>query len=409
MTRVAASVRRRWWVVLIVVALVCAVGLGVALSLNQLSQTEPLMLQADALPVSEARLVRQREILQFQVDNLSKIWTTLVQAVVGVVLTVGAVATWRNLKATQDKLEVDREAQITNRFTQAIGQLGAELKDGQPNLVVRLGGIYALERIARDSHRDHWTIMEVLTAYVRQNARWTSDPSISAGSPPELSEGEPQAAQRPTPVRTDIQAIVTVLGRRVRSVDRQEPARLNLRETDLREVDLTHAHLERADLSDAHLEGADLGAIHLEDAHLVGTQMQRAMLVNAHLERANLSHAHLEEASFTTAHLEGAHLWSAHMDRTQCSGAHFEGARLSDAQLKRAQFLWAHLDGADFRGAELDDAHLLSAHGLTADQVRSFGSRKGTLLPPHLAHLEVPAESSGCTGAPQPPTWLVPE
>src|SRR5712691_8827678 len=80
----------------------------------------------------------------------------------------------RTLKATQDKLEVDREAQITNRFTQAIGQLGAELKDGRPNLEVRLGGIYALERIARDSPRDHWTIMEILTAYVRQNAPWTS-------------------------------------------------------------------------------------------------------------------------------------------------------------------------------------------------------------------------------------------
>src|SRR5207248_11751254 len=80
------------------------------------------------------------------------------------------VIAWRNLRATQAKLDVDREAQITNRFTQAIGQLGAELKDGKPDLEVRLGGIYALERIARDSSRDHWTIMEVLTAYVRQNA-----------------------------------------------------------------------------------------------------------------------------------------------------------------------------------------------------------------------------------------------
>ncbi len=38
------------------------------------------------------------------------------------------------------------------------------------NLEVRLGGIYALERIARDSPKDHWTIMEVLTAYVRENS-----------------------------------------------------------------------------------------------------------------------------------------------------------------------------------------------------------------------------------------------
>jgi hypothetical protein len=37
-------------------------------------------------------------------------------------------------------------------------------------LEVRLGGIYALERIARDSPTDHWTIIEVLSTYVRENS-----------------------------------------------------------------------------------------------------------------------------------------------------------------------------------------------------------------------------------------------
>ena len=59
---------------------------------------------------------------------------------------------------------VSQEGQITDRFTRAIEQLGAE------QLQVRLGGIYALERIARDSPGDHWPIMEVLTAFVRENA-----------------------------------------------------------------------------------------------------------------------------------------------------------------------------------------------------------------------------------------------
>ena len=47
---------------------------------------------------------------------------------------------------------------------------GALNADNKPNVEVRLGAIYALERIAFDSPRDQWTIMEVLTAYVRQNA-----------------------------------------------------------------------------------------------------------------------------------------------------------------------------------------------------------------------------------------------
>jgi hypothetical protein len=49
-----------------------------------------------------------------------------------------------------------RQGQVTDRYTKAIEQLGSD------KLEVRIGGIYALERIAHDSPRDHPTIMEVL-------------------------------------------------------------------------------------------------------------------------------------------------------------------------------------------------------------------------------------------------------
>ena len=39
-----------------------------------------------------------------------------------------------------------------------------------PNLEVRIGVIYALERIAQDSGQDHTHIMAVLCAYIRNNA-----------------------------------------------------------------------------------------------------------------------------------------------------------------------------------------------------------------------------------------------
>jgi hypothetical protein len=58
-----------------------------------------------------------------------------------------------------------RTGQITERFTKAIEQLGEEDEDGEPRLEIRLGGIYALERIARDSVQDYGQIMEILTAY----------------------------------------------------------------------------------------------------------------------------------------------------------------------------------------------------------------------------------------------------
>jgi hypothetical protein len=72
--------------------------------------------------------------------------------------------------SSAERSRVDRmvaqERQITELFTAAVDQLGSD------NLENRLGAIYALERIAEDSVRDHWPIMEILATYVRQNAPW---------------------------------------------------------------------------------------------------------------------------------------------------------------------------------------------------------------------------------------------
>ena len=76
---------------------------------------------------------------------------------------MGFISDWANLKAVQ-------EGQITERFTKAIEQLGAIDDNGKPRLELRLGGIHALERIAQESEKDHWPIMEVLTTYVREHA-----------------------------------------------------------------------------------------------------------------------------------------------------------------------------------------------------------------------------------------------
>ncbi|MGW3464898.1 hypothetical protein ACWDE9_37375 [Streptomyces olivaceoviridis] len=46
-----------------------------------------------------------------------------------------------------------REGQVTDRYTKAIGQIASD------NPVEQLGGIYALERIMRDSPKDHATIV----------------------------------------------------------------------------------------------------------------------------------------------------------------------------------------------------------------------------------------------------------
>ncbi len=99
----------------------------------------------------------------------------MAQIAAGAALLFGLYFTWRRVEISQRTLEVQQDQQVTERFTRAIEQLGATYEDGKPKLEIRLGGIYALERIARDSPvSDYSTVIEVLTAYIRQNATVSS-------------------------------------------------------------------------------------------------------------------------------------------------------------------------------------------------------------------------------------------
>jgi hypothetical protein len=226
----------------------------------------------------------------------------LAQILAGTALLSGLYFTWRTL-------QVNREGQITERFTRAIDQLGATHDDNSKNLELRLGGIYALERIAKESEEDHWSIMEVLTAYIRQHARQ---------QPAEREQG-----LHPGP---DIQAIMTVLGRRPRSLGHGETEPLDLHETNLSTVGLWDVNLSGAILWGADLSAANLSAANLKGAHLARADLSRAYLEGAYLEGADLNYAHLEGAILSRANLKGAKV----TDEQLADAVSLEGATMPD-------------------------------------------------------------------------------
>src|SRR5262249_3152412 len=112
--------------------------------------------------------------------------TGLLQGLGGAALIVGLIFTWIQFQANQSELntqqgltrtqqDLTRRGQIADRFTRAVDQLG-----NAGSVDVRLGGIYALEQVARDfrDDRTRLAVYDVLTAYVREHAVW--DPN----SPP---------------------------------------------------------------------------------------------------------------------------------------------------------------------------------------------------------------------------------
>lgn len=219
--------------------------------------------------------------------------TTLLQAVGGLLVlgtaAAGAYTAWRQLQDNrvqqQRNEELTREGQVTERFSRAVEHLGSAKLD------VTLGGIYALERIARDSPPDRAAIAEILSAYIRNRL---PNSGVHEGHVPILQLRAP-----------DAQAALTILCRSPLADERiasSQTGLLDLSRTDLRRANLQHARLERVSLWNARLEGADLRWAHLEGSILESANFGRFDPNNPVFQHStNLSYANL-----TGAKLDGA-------------------------------------------------------------------------------------------------------
>lgn len=192
--------------------------------------------------------------------------------------TVAAVgALWfsgQSLRANENQYQLSEQGLLTERFSRAVEQLGSSALD------VRLGAVYSLERLSRDSVRDHPTIFEVLGAFVRTHSPVTPG---CAESPDPLAEPRPSV---------DVQAALTAIGRR--NADHDGPNAIDLSASCLAGASLTDADLYDADLAEtvlayADLRGTDLTAAHLTDVDLYGADLTGATLIGTEFREADLT------------------------------------------------------------------------------------------------------------------------
>ncbi|MEM0942974.1 MAG: pentapeptide repeat-containing protein [Pseudomonadota bacterium] len=251
------------------------------------------------------------------------------------------IKTWMNERAA-----LTAEAgQITDRINKAVAQLGAEktVKDATgertvPNLEVRLGGIYALERIAQDSLRDHIQVMEILTAYIRHNAP-ARDPSL-----PDHEARHSHKTMKKEPPRIDIQASISVIGRRG---DRQ--------------INKEHAESYRLDLKGCNLRLANMSGVKFNLSH------------------ALLSHSFLDSTDLDGAQMMGCDLSHCYMHGTMLNGTRLDKADLYKAELHGAKFSAVRLDRANLRNADFTEAE-----GLSYEAIASAFGDTGTGMPEGL-------------------------
>jgi Pentapeptide repeats (8 copies) len=223
----------------------------------------------------------------------------------------------------------------------------------EPNLEVRLGAIYALERIAKESIRDHWPIMEVLCAYVRNSANSSLPIEIPKDIEPGTRKYSNWQSSDMKPPRVDIQAIITVIGRRSKA-----------------QLEYERKNETWLELSNANLQKADFARGNFCRVRFNGTRLEGASFHLSILESVAFFDAHLENAMFSLAILADASIWGAF-----CQGARFDNAKIKDG----CNFYDAHFDRASLFGVDLS-----KSSGLTAVQISKAYGDASTILPDDL-------------------------
>lgn len=333
---------------------------------KQINDLPETVVQNDQLLLKKDKIALKKD----WVNTQNALYGSLVQTLGGLFFFVTIILSWLSLRTT-------KETQVTERFSKAVELLGNDKQ-----LAVRLGAIYALERIAKDSvEKDYWQTIEVLTGFVRERCKgWHKEETTLPDTHTERQRAFPP---------TDIQAVLKVLERRFNYYRQDETESPNLSNSDFswmilaqvsfKKMNLRGANFSNADLSEAKFQGVDLsGTIFLEAdlsrADLSGINLSSVKFAEIDpktgkpIKAANLSYSILIEkdktgkpigADFSNINFSGVDLSGVDLSNaifaqnTGLSYTQFVGATLSDAN-----FSYAILSGADLSNATLKKANL---------------------------------------------------
>ena len=316
----------------------------------------------------------------------------------------------KNLLEMQVKNKQDKESDDNNLILQQFSKAAEFLNNDK--IEARLSGIYLFEKIMNSSDDYHLPVIEILSAYVREqrnNNKYEVPDEYTIPVGVEFDKKTKQIEYdiivgyneqlNPIikkyygiPIEKDIQAILTVLGKRDRTMEKykDEDGETNLLEliNDLNKqtIDLIKVSKEnnedeinriddniknlkkkldsinRIDLRNSNLYKAELMKLHFENANCTAAHFENANCTAAHFENADCYYAHFGNADCNRAHLENADCIAAHFENADCIAAHFENANCKAAHFENTDCYDAHFENTDFNGAYFENANCVAAH-----------------------------------------------
>ncbi|MEM7215317.1 MAG: pentapeptide repeat-containing protein [Pseudomonadota bacterium] len=261
-----------------------------------------------------------------------------------------------------------------------------------PNIEVRNGAIYALERIMHESEKDAPAIVDTLAAYVRENCGepkpfeceipkkgdfatlgyWYDAIKNEVGDADEPADNtiiaRSHVLRKNAPAdRVDIKTALTVIGRRPDSLNGKDTKKPDLRNVNFQGANLSNFDLDWMNFTGAKMQGAIFSEAGMQGVNLFNAKMQGAVLLGAKMQGADLSRAEMQGADLSHATMQGANLFNAKMQGANLFGAAMQGAKLRGAEMQGAFLTFAEMQGIDLRGAEMQGADLSDAEMQGAD------------------------------------------
>ena len=275
----------------------------------------------------------------------------------------------RQAETALSQTETAQQGLLNERYQRGAEMLGSEV------LTVRLGGIYALQRLAKE-HPDqyHVQIMELFWAFVRFP---TNDTKIELHSEVDEEQDDQRRILRP-----DVQDVMRAIGlrnSRLIRLERSKEFRPYLRDANVSYLQTADANLSRAWLTNANLSNSILIRADLSNARLRQANLYRANLHGADLSGALLMYASLSNASMTETNLSHATILGANLCGASLSDANLSNASFWNANLSHANLAGANLTGSDPKHADLTGASFSKSQGVYVSSNPSKGLTQAQL------------------------------
>lgn len=283
--------------------------------------------------------------LSNNIEESKDIRSFLLKAAGGIIALLALYLNYRRTNATEKKNSIDESTANNNLLIQQYAKASELL--ASDNISSRLSGIYLFEKIMNNNKEYYWQVIELLSAYVREKRNiqnyWIKEEEI------DLYENFDQikvASEEPKPtnfnskntyfkiekVEADIQAIITVLGRRHLDYHKEDH-HINLRNTNL------------------------YGANFREDAI-------RNEKSNLRFVGFNLVNVILFDCIFSDSYFENSYFQEAYIKDTKIIRSHFKNCCFT-----WSTFIYNEFDKPNFESSSFINSYIAHAKGLTVEDL----------------------------------------